>query len=136
MNSLNSNRNSRPSLLSGGDLPSDLTIKLNTYMMCRKLTTLLASCTTPDHFTVESYLLNGCCAHDTALFNYFKDLHLKFNKMASITCTLVIKFLVSVYNSTTVFNISLCNDCSYQQHRYAHFYPVLYPMHCLNPRVS
>ena len=33
MNSLNSNRNSRPSLLSGGDLPSDLTIKLNTCMI-------------------------------------------------------------------------------------------------------
>ena len=41
MNSLNSNRNGRPSLLSGGDLPSDLTIKLNTCMMCRRLTTLL-----------------------------------------------------------------------------------------------
>ena len=33
MNSLNSNRNSRPSLLSGGDLPSDLTIELNTCMI-------------------------------------------------------------------------------------------------------
>ena len=77
MNSLNSNRNSRHSLLSGGDLPSDLTIKLNTCMMCRRLATLLASCTTPDHFTVESHLLNGCCAHDTALFNYFKDFNLR-----------------------------------------------------------
>ena len=70
--------------------------------LCRRLATLLASCTTPDHFTVEPHLLNGYCAHDTALFSYFKDLYLKFNKMANITYTLVIKFLVSVYNSTTV----------------------------------
>ena len=48
--------------------------------LCRRLATLLASCTTPDHFTVEPHLLNGCCAHDTALFNYFKDFNLNFNK--------------------------------------------------------
>ena len=34
MNSLNSNRKSRPSLLSGGDSPSDLTIMFKTHHEC------------------------------------------------------------------------------------------------------
>ena len=46
-------------------------VKLNTCIkrLCRRLAKLIASCSTPDHFTVEPHLLNGCCAHDTALFN-------------------------------------------------------------------